>query len=224
MSSKIPRAPHLPVLAETKKNVQKQEPKDAAAQPTAANTVHKPEGILKGQKENMPKKNVAPKIHKGISTRYGQQAELKEQNQHLMGVNEGLQKNLSETQQRVTELELQISKLQNENLEMKKNLHDCHVLLVSAKIDPVSGVNVGEAAQKNEDKRKEAMGVSTDLLRELKAFSDATSEQRDRLKEIQTMMEDISKTRQVMKREQESFSQQAAEMENALKEAETLLQ
>lgn len=43
------------------------------------------------------------------------------------------------------------------------------------------------------------------------------------LQEIQAMMEDITKARQVMKQEQENFSQQAAEMENALKEAETLL-
>ena len=33
-----------------------------------------------------------------VSTRYGQEAELKEQNQHLMTVNEELQKNLTETQ------------------------------------------------------------------------------------------------------------------------------
>lgn len=33
-----------------------------------------------------------------VSTRYGQQAELKEQNQHLMATNEELQKNLTDTQ------------------------------------------------------------------------------------------------------------------------------
>lgn len=33
-----------------------------------------------------------------VITRYGQQAELKEQNQQLMTVNEELQKNLTETQ------------------------------------------------------------------------------------------------------------------------------
>lgn len=39
-------------------------------------------------------------------------------------------------QQRVAELKLQVSELQNEREEMKKNLQDCHVVLVSAKIDP----------------------------------------------------------------------------------------
>ncbi|XP_017267308.1 small kinetochore-associated protein isoform X2 [Kryptolebias marmoratus] len=215
MSLKIPR--------ETKKNLHKHEAKDSAALPTAASAVHRPDGNLKAQKENIPRKNIAPKNHKGVSTRYGQQVELKEQNQHLMGVNEELQKNLSEAQQRVAELELQIGELQKENAEMKKSLHDCHVLLVSAKIDPVLGKTVGDAAQQNEDKRKEVMGVSTDLLRELKAFGEATSQQRARLKEIQTTMEDVAKARELMKQEKENVSQQAAEMEKALKEAEALL-
>lgn len=39
-------------------------------------------------------------------------------------------------QQRVAELELQFSDLEKENTEVQKNLKDCHVLLVSAKIDP----------------------------------------------------------------------------------------
>lgn len=108
---------------------------------------------------SIPHMVVAPVCR--ISTRYGQQAELKEQNQQLVGVNEELQKNLLDTQvrtekqhlfvclfllnvclfvfltqQRVAELKLQIDELQNENVEMKKKLHDCHVLLVSARIDP----------------------------------------------------------------------------------------
>lgn len=37
-------------------------------------------------------------IFNRISTRYGQQAELKEQNQHLIATNEELQKNLTDTQ------------------------------------------------------------------------------------------------------------------------------
>lgn len=39
-------------------------------------------------------------------------------------------------QQRVAELELQYSHLEKENTEVQKNLKDCHVLLVSANIDP----------------------------------------------------------------------------------------
>ncbi|GAA6214910.1 girdin-like [Lates japonicus] len=217
MSSKIPRGLQLP--AETKKTGHKVESKDTAT----ASAAQKSDGILKPQKENVLRKNVAPKVHKGVSTRYGQQAELKEQNQHLMTVNEELQKNLTETQQRVAELELQFSDLEKENAEVQKNLKDCHVLLVAAKIDPVLGERVGEAAQQNEDQRKEAMSVSTDLLSELRTFGDTTSQQRARLEEIQTTMTDLTKAREHMKHERESFTQEAAEMEKALKEAEALL-
>lgn len=143
--------------AETKKTGHKLEPKDTATVSSTANAAQKSDGILKSQKENVPRKNVAPKVHKGASTRYGQQAELKEQNQHLMTTNEELQKNLTDTQQRVTELELQFSELEKENAGIQKNLKDCHVLLVANKIDPVLGERVGEAAQQNEDQRKEVM-------------------------------------------------------------------
>ncbi|XP_040919687.1 small kinetochore-associated protein isoform X2 [Toxotes jaculatrix] len=213
MSSKIPRGAQLP--AETKKTGHKFESKDTAT----ANAAQKSDGILKSQKENVPRKNVAPKVHKG----YGQQAELKEQNQHLMTVNEELQKNLTETQNRVAELELQFSDLEKKNAGVEKNLKDCHVLLVGAKIDPVLGERVGEAAQQNEDQRKEAMSISTDLLNELRTFSDIASQQRAQLREIQTTMSDLTKAREHMIQERENFSLEAAEMEEALKEAEALL-
>uniref|UniRef100_A0A3B5KNC9 Uncharacterized protein n=1 Tax=Xiphophorus couchianus TaxID=32473 RepID=A0A3B5KNC9_9TELE len=155
-----------------------------------------------------------------VSTRYGQQVELKEQNQNLVAANGELQKNLLE---KVEELELQLDELQKENVEFQKNLQDCHTLLVSAKIDPVLGERVGDAVRQKEDERKEVMSVSTDLLRELKAFGDIASQQRTQLQEIQATMEDITKAREVMKQERENFSQEAAEMEGALKEAEALL-
>ncbi|XP_067337511.1 small kinetochore-associated protein-like isoform X3 [Channa argus] len=156
MSSKIPRALHLP--AEMKKAANKPESKDTgAASATTASSAPKSDCVPKAQKENVPRKNVAPKVHKGISTRYGQQAELKEQNQHLLAANEELQKNLTETQQRVAELELQFSGLEKQNAQVQKNLKDCHVLLVAAEIDPVLGEQVGEAAQHNEQQRREAM-------------------------------------------------------------------
>ncbi|XP_028253935.1 small kinetochore-associated protein [Parambassis ranga] len=215
MSTKIPRGTHLP--AETKKTSQKTELKDTAAG-------LKSDGILKSQKENVTRKHVAPKVHKVVSTRYGQQAELREQTQHLMSANEELQKNLSETQQRVAELELQYSELEKENVEVQKHLRDCHVLLVSAKIDPVLGERVGDAARENEEQRKEVMSVSTDLLSELKAFNDITSEQRAQLEEIQTTMADLLKAREKMSQERETFSLQVAEMEKALEEAEAVLQ
>ncbi|XP_032440430.1 small kinetochore-associated protein [Xiphophorus hellerii] len=198
MSSKIPRGTNLP---------------------TEAKTVQKTDTNLKNSRENVLRKNV----HKGVSTRYGQQVELKEQNQNLVAANGELQKNLSEKQQRVEELELQLDELQKENVEFQKNLQDCHTLLVSAKIDPVLGERVGDAVRQKEDERKEVMSVSTDLLRELKAFGDIALQQRTQLQEIQATMEDITKAREVMKQERENFSQEAAEMEGALKEAEALL-
>ncbi|XP_054910534.1 small kinetochore-associated protein [Poeciliopsis prolifica] len=202
MSSKIPKSTNLP---------------------TEAKTVQRTDTNLKNSRENVPRKNVAPKVHKGASTRYGQQVELKEQNLNLVAANEELQKNLSEKQQRVEELELQLDELQKENVEFHKNLQDCHTLLVSAKIDPVLGEKVGDAVRQKEVKRKEVMSVSTDLLKELKAFGDIASQQRTQLQEIQAKMEDITKAREIMKQERENFSQDAAEMERALKEAEALL-
>ncbi|XP_041832195.1 small kinetochore-associated protein [Melanotaenia boesemani] len=221
MFSKIPRGFNLPT--EARKNDHKLESKDTATVSTAVNAVHKSDGNLKGQKENMPRKNVAPKVIKGVSSRYGHQVELKEQNQHLMAVNEDLQKNLSETQQKVSELELHVSELKKENAEVQKHLQDCHVLLVSAKVDPVLGERVGDAAKQKEDQRKEVMSISTDLLKELKAFGDAASVQRAQLEEIQATMVNFTEARGHMKQERENFSQQAAELEKALTEAETLL-
>ncbi|XP_042245959.1 small kinetochore-associated protein isoform X2 [Thunnus maccoyii] len=208
MSSKIPRGKQLPT--ETKKTA-------------TVNAVQRSDGILKPQKENVPRKNAASKGYKGVSTRHEQQAELMEQNQNLMAAKEELQKNLTETQQRVTDLELQFNDLEKENAEVQKNLKDCLVLLVAAKIDPVLGERVGEPAQQNEDQRKEVMSVSADLLNELKAFGDTASQQRSQLEEIQTTMTDCTKARELMLQERENFSLEAAEMEKALKEAEALL-
>ncbi|KAM4712898.1 small kinetochore-associated protein [Anableps anableps] len=202
MSSKIPRATNLPAEAKV---------------------TQKTEMNLKNPRENVPRRNIAPKVHKAVSTRYGQQVELKEQNQNLVAANEELQKNLSKKQQRVAELELELDELQKENVEFQKNLQDCHTLLVSAKIDPVLGERVGDAARQKEDERKEVMNVSTDLLRELKAFGDIASQQHTQLQEIQETIQDITKARELMKQERENFSQEAAEMERALKEAEALL-
>ncbi|XP_075893839.1 small kinetochore-associated protein [Nelusetta ayraudi] len=220
MSSKIPKGTQL--SADTKKTGHKNESKDTAT--TASSDVgHKSDGILKTQKENMPRKITAAKTHKGVSTRYGQQAELKEQNQHLVATNEELKKNLTDTQQRMMGLEQQYSDLEKENEGLHKNLKDCHVLLVAAKVDPVLGERVGEAAQGNEIQRKEVMSVSENLLQELNRFVDVASQQRARLEEFQTLMMDLATARQHMKEERENFSREAAEMENALKEAEALL-
>ncbi|KAM7395105.1 hypothetical protein PAMA_006722 [Pampus argenteus] len=204
----------MPLPAETKKT---------ATVSATVNAVQRSDGVLKPQKENVLRKNAASKVYKGVSTRYEQQAELKEQNQNLMAAKEELQKNLTETQQRVADLELQFNNLEKENAAVQKNLKDCHVLLVASKIDPVLGERVGEAAQQNEDQRKEVMSVSEDLLNELKAFGDTASQQRSRLEEIQKTMTDLTKARERMLQERENFSLEAAEMEKALNEAEALL-
>ncbi|XP_024146627.1 small kinetochore-associated protein isoform X2 [Oryzias melastigma] len=170
----------------------------------------------------MPVKTVAPKVHKG-TTRYGQQMELKEQNQHLTAANEELQKNLAEAQHRVADLELQFSELQKENSDVQKKLQNCHVLIVSAKIDPVLGESVGDAARKMEEDRKQVVSLSSDLLSELKSFGSAASHQRAQLQEIQTNFEELSKAGEVIKQERENFTLQAAELEKALEETEELL-
>ncbi|KAM9839933.1 small kinetochore-associated protein [Aulostomus maculatus] len=179
--------------------------------------------ILKQHKENVPRKNVATKVYKGVSTRHDLQAELKEQNQLLMAANEELQKNLTETKQKVSELELQFSDLKKENSEVQESLKNCHLLLVAAKIDPVSEERVGEAGQQNEDQRKEVMSVSQDLLNEIKAFGNIASQQRSQLDEIQKLITGLHGERECMMQEREKFSLDAAEMEKALQEAEALL-
>ncbi|XP_054618643.1 small kinetochore-associated protein isoform X2 [Dunckerocampus dactyliophorus] len=213
--SKIPRGQHS---ADTKKAAHRNEMKEAA---TATNALQK-DGVLK-QKENIMRKNVAHRVYKGVSTRYDMQEQLKEQNQQLMAANEELQKNLAETRQRVTHLEQQFCALEKENSEVEKNLKDCQILLVAAKIDPISGDVVGEAARQDEEQRKEVMSISTDLLKELKHFSEMASQQRSHLQEIQKTMTDLSEARQHMLQEREAFSVEAAEMEKALTEAEALL-
>ncbi|XP_071368714.1 small kinetochore-associated protein [Centroberyx affinis] len=220
MSSKIPRGlqPH----PEMKKTANKLESKDTAAV-SNANAIPKTDGILKPQKDNVPRKNFTTKVHKGVSTRYGQQAELRDQNQLLMAANEELQKNLTETQQKVSELEVQFSDLEKENADVERRLKDCHVLLVAKKIDPVLGERIGEAALQNEDQRREAVSVSTDLLNELRAFGDIASVQLAQLEAIQTTMKDLTETRDHLTQERENFSLEVAEMEKALEEAEALL-
>uniref|UniRef100_A0A3Q3WQP3 Uncharacterized protein n=1 Tax=Mola mola TaxID=94237 RepID=A0A3Q3WQP3_MOLML len=149
--------------------------------------------------------------------------ELKEQNQHLLATNEELEKNLTDTKQRVAELELQFSNLEKENAGLQSNLKDCHVLLVASKIDPVLGERVGEDARQNEDQRKEVMSVSTNLLHELKAFEEIASQQRARLEVSKTLMTELTKAQEHMTQERQNFSLEAAEMEKALQEAESLL-
>lgn len=184
---------------------------------------HKPDTDAEQHKENIPRKNIISKTVKGISTRYGQEAERRELNQNLRAANDELQKNLTETQQKVTALEEQYSNLKKEKLETEKHLKDCHTLLVSAKIDPVLGERVGEAACENEEQRKEVMTVSTELLNELKTFTDIATEQNGRLQKIQSTLSKLAEAQDQMRQQREGFASEAADLEKALNEAEALL-
>ncbi|XP_072319489.1 small kinetochore-associated protein [Eucyclogobius newberryi] len=180
-------------------------------------TGHKPDD--EHHKENIPRKNVVSKTIKG----YGHEAELREQNQNLRDANDDLQKNLNQTQVKVTTLQQQFNELEKEKLETEKHLKDCHALLVSAKIDPVLGERLREVAQENEEQRKEAMNISAELLNELKAFADIATEQCGRLQEVQSTLLELTDAQEQMRQESTSFALEAAELEKALIEAEALL-
>ncbi|XP_030201327.1 small kinetochore-associated protein isoform X1 [Gadus morhua] len=176
-------------------------------------------GNLKPQKENAQRKN-APKVFKGASTRYGQQEELKDQNQLLLVSNEQLQNSLTESQQKVTELGLQFKDLEKENADIQKRLNDCHVLLVAGKIDPVSGDAI---AQPSKNQGKEVLNISRDLIKELGNFTDIGTKQLEQLKVFQTAIADLHGEGEHVMQEREDFSLQVLEMEKALEEAEQLL-
>ncbi|XP_019726305.1 small kinetochore-associated protein isoform X1 [Hippocampus comes] len=217
--SKIPRAGQL--HTEPKKSAHKNEMKDTATGCASAKT-HQKDGGLR-QKEHISRENVVPKVYKGVSTRYELQAELKEQNQQLSAAKGELEKKLTETQQKVSHLEQQCSDLEKENSEVQKNLKDCQIILVAAKIDPISGELIGEAARQNEEQRKEVMGVSADLLKELKVFGNMATQQHSRLQGLQKTMKDLTEAREQMMQEIQTFAREAADMEKALMEAEALL-
>ncbi|XP_064847224.1 uncharacterized protein LOC135557661 isoform X2 [Oncorhynchus masou masou] len=179
--------------------------------------------ISKPLSENVPRKNVVAKVHKGPSTRYGQQSELKSHNQLLLEANEELQKNLTETQHKVAQLEQRCSDLQGTNADVQKQLKDCHVLLVARNIDPVLGETIGKTAQQNEDQQREVVNVSQDLLRELQTFGDMATEQSAQLTEVQKTMKALTDSREHLVQERENFSLEVEEMDKALEEAEQLL-
>ncbi|KAM9551179.1 uncharacterized protein ACWYII_026986 isoform 1-T2 [Salvelinus alpinus] len=178
--------------------------------------------IFKPLNENVPR-NVVAKVHKGPSTRNGQQSELKSHNQLLLETNEELQKNLTETQQKVAQLEQQYSDLQGTNADVQKQLKDCHVLLVAGNIDPVLGEQIGKTAQQNEDQQREVVNVSQDLLRELRTFGDMATEQGAQLTEVQKTMKALTDSREHLVQERGNFSLEVEEMDKALEEAEQLL-
>ncbi|KAJ8009169.1 hypothetical protein DPEC_G00086110 [Dallia pectoralis] len=225
MTSKIPRCgPSVRPIAggaEMKRVANKYDFKETVI-PSEFNFVPKT-ACFKPQNEIQPRNKYVPKVHKGISTRYGQQSELKEQNQLLGEANDELQKKLTETQQKCALLEQQNNDLQGSNANIQKQLKDCHVLLVAENIDPVVGGKIAETAQENEDQRKEVVNISQDLLGELQTFGDVATEQRAQLTEIQKTMKDLMEARGRLVQESNTFSFDVQEMEKALDEAEQLL-
>lgn len=210
MSSKIPkRAQNFePITA-----VNRLESKEVASTRTAV------VGVTKAQTDNVPRNNVAAKVHQG----YGQQSDLRHQNQLLMVTNEELQKNLTESKHQVALLEQYNSNLEGVNAEVQRQLKDCHMLLVAESIDPVLGLRIGETNQINHDQRRETLNVSRDLLNELSAFGDIATEQSARLRNIQKTMTDLTEVRDHLMQDRGKFSLQTDEMEKALVEAEKLL-
>ncbi|XP_019911684.1 small kinetochore-associated protein isoform X2 [Esox lucius] len=193
-----------------------------AAIPSDFNFVQKT-ACFKPQNENLPRTNV-PNVRKGISTRYGQQlSELKGRNKHLEDTNEELQKKLTETQQKCALLEQQHSELQVTNVDIQKQLKDCHVLLVAGNIDPVLGERIREIKQENEDQRREVVNISQDLLSELQTFGDMATEQSAQLTEVQKTMKDLMEAQGHLVQESNNFSFDVEKMEKALEEAEQLL-
>uniref|UniRef100_A0A674DXV5 Kinetochore localized astrin (SPAG5) binding protein n=1 Tax=Salmo trutta TaxID=8032 RepID=A0A674DXV5_SALTR len=179
--------------------------------------------IFKPLNENVPRNNVVAKVHKRRSARYGQQSELKSHNELLLEANEELQKNLTEIQQKVAQLEQQYSDLQGTNADIQKQLKDCHVLLVAGNIDPVLGEKIGETAQQNEDRQREVVNVSQDLLRELRTFGDMATKRSAQLTDVQKTMKAFTDSQERLVQERENFSLEVEEMEKALEEAELLL-
>ncbi|KAM9421075.1 uncharacterized protein ACWYII_021323 isoform 1-T3 [Salvelinus alpinus] len=180
--------------------------------------------ISKPHKENVPRNYFVAKMHKGTSTRHGQQqSELKGQNQLLVEANEELQKKNSETQLKVAQLEQQYSDLQGTNADIKKHLKDCHALLVAGNIDPVLGERIREFALQNEDQQRVVENVSRDLLSELWTFGDMATEQSAQLTEVQKSMKDLMEAREHLVQERDHFSLEVEETEKALEGAEQLL-
>ncbi|XP_060754590.1 small kinetochore-associated protein [Neoarius graeffei] len=178
--------------------------------------------MVKTDTETMIRKNPVKNL-KGPSTRYGHQSDVKEQNRLLVVANEDLQKQISELKENMSVLEQRCSDLQENNIEIKKQLRDCHALLIAENLDPVSGEKVGEAAERRAGQRKELMTISQKLLTELKLFDDFTKEHRTHLTEVQNTMRSLKGAREKLHLERESFCMNAENMERALEDAERLL-
>ncbi|TSK17767.1 hypothetical protein Baya_1147 [Bagarius yarrelli] len=155
------------------------------------------------------------------SVRFGHQSEVMEQNRLLVGVNEDLQKKISELKETVSGLEQRCSDLQENNTDIRKQLSDCHVLLIAENLDP--GERICKEAEQKKGQRRELMTISQKLLTELKSFDDFTKEHQTQLTEVQNTMRNLRGASEKLHLERESFSVYAENMEKALEEAERLL-
>ncbi|KAK3510933.1 hypothetical protein QTP70_027828 [Hemibagrus guttatus] len=202
------------------KRVDRAPAKDTAI-PTHPNVASK-KANFKTDPETLVRKNTAKSL-KGPSVRYGHQSEVMEQNRLLTAANEDLQKQISGLKENVSILEQRCCDLQESNTEIKKQLSDCHALLIEENLDPVSGEKVWEAADQRAGQRKEVMTISQKLLAELKSFDDFTKEHRTHLTEVQNTMRSLQGAREQLYLERDSFCMYAENMERALEDAEKLL-
>ncbi|XP_058236415.1 small kinetochore-associated protein [Hemibagrus wyckioides] len=202
------------------KRVDRAPAKDTAI-PTHPNLASRKANV-KTDPEAVVRKNTAKSL-KGPSVRYGHQSEVMEQNRLLTAAKEDLQKQISELKENVFVLEQRCSDLQESNTEIKKQLSDCHVLLIAENLDPVSGEKVCEAADQKAGQRKDLMTISQKLLTELKSFDDFTKEHRAHLTEVQNTVRSLQGAREQLYQERDSFCMYAENMERALEEAEKLL-
>ncbi|XP_062866676.1 small kinetochore-associated protein [Trichomycterus rosablanca] len=199
------------------KRVEKPQLKDTAI-PTLPHFVSR-KANLKSDSE----KKTQAKTLKGPSVKYGQQNDLREQNRILVATNEDLQRQILELKESVALLEERCSNLQDENAGIKKQLRDCHVLLIAEKLDPVSGEKIEQAVEQKDRQREDVMTVSQKLLTELKLFDEFAREHGAQLAEMQNTMKSLNEAREKLHTDRESFCLDAEEMEKALKEAERLL-
>ncbi|KAI1897906.1 hypothetical protein AGOR_G00088110 [Albula goreensis] len=176
--------------------------------------MHKPQN-------NVPRKKVPSKVYKGPSARV--ETELRDQNRLLEACKDDLQKKLSQSEEKVDQLEQQYIDLQGEHNEIQKQLENCLHLLVAGNIDLVEGEKIAEATQQKEEERKDIQNVSQELLEELQKFGQKASEHRTQVQEVHERMRNLREKRKQHLEEREEFSLELEEMEKALESAEQLI-
>ncbi|KAG7461244.1 hypothetical protein MATL_G00208120 [Megalops atlanticus] len=200
-----------------KKEVQKFEFKETTMPPNFNFATKTENGVLKPQ-NNVPRKKQTAKVYKGPTARL--EAELRDQNRLLEALNVDLQKSLSESKEKVAQLEQQYTELQGENSESQRQLETYRSLLVACEIDPISGERIAEIAEKQ---RTDVVNMSAELTSELLKFSEQCMEHRKQLEQQQQNMKALREAREQQAKEREAFLLEVQEMEKALEKAEQLL-